>query len=192
MCQYNGIARTLKSYAHQRETTRSSNESLLLRPLTWWEHLLRWYRTHHHMSKKLPSFDMLRNSSKLIYCDKNISTLPCFFKSYQTFKNRIIWVFQISISHILKNWKWENQGSQVRFPASSSLSDETLSRYPVFWDALKPEPLPVEPSGVPGHRTTKCINPPGQYWYSQGTRPQKKLKVRKAIFFPGNTLHAIG
>ena len=26
-----------------------------------------------------------------------------------------------------------------------SLSDETLSRYPVFWDALKPEPLPVEP-----------------------------------------------
>ena len=39
--------------------------------------------------------------------------------------------------------------------------------------ALKPEPLPVEPSGVPGHRTTKSINPPGQYWYSPGTRPQK-------------------
>ena len=52
------------------------------------------------------------------------------------------------------------------------LSDETLSRCPVFWDALKPEPLPVEPSGVPGQRTTKSINPPGQYWYSQGTRPQ--------------------
>ena len=66
-----------------------------------------------------------------------------------------------------------NQGSQVRFPASPSLSDETLSRCPVFLDALKPEPLPVEPLGVPGHRTTKSINPLGQYWYSQGTRPQK-------------------
>ena len=43
---------------------------------------------------------------------------------------------------------------------------------PVFWDALKPEPLPVEPSGVPGQRTTKSINPTGQYWYSQGTLPQ--------------------
>ena len=25
-------------------------------------------------------------------------------------------------------------------------------RGPVFWDALKPGPLPVEPSGVPGHK----------------------------------------
>ena len=56
-----------------------------------------------------------------------------------------------------------------------SLSDGTLSRCPVFRDALKPEPLPVEPSGVPGHRTTKNINPPGQYWYSHGTRPQTKV-----------------
>ena len=23
-----------------------------------------------------------------------------------------------------------------------------------------------QPSGVPGHRTTKSINPPGQYWYT--------------------------
>ena len=43
---------------------------------------LRWYRTHQHMSKKLPSFDMLKNSSKLIYFDKNNRTLPCFLKSY--------------------------------------------------------------------------------------------------------------
>ena len=35
--------------------------------------------------------------------------------------------------------------------ASPSLSDETLSRCPVYRDALKPEPLPVEPSGAPGH-----------------------------------------
>ena len=36
-----------------------------------------------------------------------------------------------------------NQGSQVRFPASLSLWVETLSRDPVFRDALKSEPLPV-------------------------------------------------
>ena len=74
-----------------------------------------------------------------------------------------------------------NQGSQVWFPASPSLSDETLSRCPVFWDALKPEPLPVEPSGVPGQRTTKSINPPGQYWYSQGTRPQTTTLIAHTV-----------
>ena len=42
---------------------------------------LRWYRTHQHMSKKLPSFDMLKNSSKLVYFDRNNRTLPCFLKS---------------------------------------------------------------------------------------------------------------
>ena len=31
---------------------------------------LRWYRTHQHMSKKLTSFDMLKNSLKLIYFGK--------------------------------------------------------------------------------------------------------------------------
>ena len=36
---------------------------------------------------------------------------------------------------------------------------------PVSEDALKPEPLPVEPPGVPGQRTTKSRNPPGQYWF---------------------------
>ena len=43
---------------------------------------LRWYRTHQHMSKKLQSFDMLKNSSKIIYFYKNNRTLPCFLKSY--------------------------------------------------------------------------------------------------------------
>ena len=52
-----------------------------------------------------------------------------------------------------------NQGSQVRFPASPSLSDETFSRCPVFWDALKPEQLPVEPSGIPGHKNHKKHKP---------------------------------
>ena len=51
------------------------------------------------------------------------------------------------------------------------LTDETSSHLP-RQDALKPEQLPVEPPGVPGQRTTKSINPTGQYWYSQGTRPQ--------------------
>ena len=70
------------------------------------------------MSKKLPSFDMLKNSSKLIYFDKNNGTLLCLLKSLKIVKYEF---FKISISHILK-----------------------------------------------------------------------KLKVRNAIFFPGNTLHAIG
>ena len=54
------------------------------------------------MSKKLPSFDMLKNSSKLIYFDKNNRTLPCFLKSYQTLKIVKYEFFKISISHILK------------------------------------------------------------------------------------------
>ena len=37
----NGLARTLKSYAHQRETTESSNDSLQLRPFSKWELLLK-------------------------------------------------------------------------------------------------------------------------------------------------------
>ena len=48
-----------------------------------------------------------------------------------------------------------NQGSQVPFPASLSLSNETLSYGPVFIDALKSEPLLIEPSGAPGHNTKK-------------------------------------
>ena len=52
-----------------------------------------------------------------------------------------------------------SQEPRVRF-GSPSLSDEPLSRGPVFRDALKPEPLPVEPLCAPGHKT---INPPGQY-----------------------------
>ena len=44
-------------------------------------------------------------------------------------------------------------------PGSTSLSDETLSYSPVFLDALKSEQLPVEHSGVPGHRTTKPTRP---------------------------------
>ena len=38
---YNGIARTLKKYAHQRKTTGSSNDSLDLRPFSKWELLLK-------------------------------------------------------------------------------------------------------------------------------------------------------
>ena len=37
----NGVARTLKKYAQQRETTASSNDSLQLRPFSKWELLLR-------------------------------------------------------------------------------------------------------------------------------------------------------
>ena len=46
-----------------------------------------------------------------------------------------------------------NQGSQVRFRFSPILSDEHLSGSPIFWDALNPEPLPVEPSGATGYKT---------------------------------------
>ena len=35
---------------------------------------------------------------------------------------------------------------------SPSLSDETLSWGPIFWEALKSDPLPVEPSGAPGYK----------------------------------------
>ena len=37
----NGLARTLKSYAHQRETAVSSNDSLQLCPFSKWELLLK-------------------------------------------------------------------------------------------------------------------------------------------------------
>ena len=51
---------------------------------------------------------------------------------------------------------------------SPSLSDKTFSRCPVFLDALKPEPLPVEPSGVPGHRTTKAKTHPASSGTAKG------------------------
>ena len=80
-----------------------------------------------------------------------------------------------SVSLSLSHW-YPGSGVVLDCIVSWSLQPYLLlSRCPVFWDALKPEPLPVEPSGVPGHRTTKSINPPGQYWYSQGTRPQKRI-----------------
>ena len=61
------------------------------------------------MSKKLPSFDMLKNSSKLIYFDKNNRTLPCFLKkSYEALKIVKYEFFKISISHILKKLKVRN------------------------------------------------------------------------------------
>ena len=48
-----------------------------------------------------------------------------------------------------------NQGSQVRNPTSPS-------RGPVFWGALKSQPLPVEPSpGAPGHKQTPNHKPTG-------------------------------
>ena len=55
-------------------------------------------------------------------------------------------------------------------PSSPSLSDETP--HPSSETLKNQKPLQVEPPGIPGQRTTKSINPPGMYWYSQGTRPQ--------------------
>ena len=37
----NGVARTLKNYAHQRETSGTSSDSLQLRPFSKWELLLK-------------------------------------------------------------------------------------------------------------------------------------------------------
>ena len=68
------------------------------------------------MSKKLPSFDMLKNSSKLIYFDKNNRTLPCFLKSYLTLKIVKYEFFKISISHILKKLKVRNA---IFFPGNT-------------------------------------------------------------------------
>ena len=46
----NGVARKLKSYAHQRETTGSSNDSFQLHSFSIWELLLRAvpYGTENH------------------------------------------------------------------------------------------------------------------------------------------------
>ena len=38
---FNGVARTLKSYAHQRQTTGTSSDSLELRQFSKWELLLK-------------------------------------------------------------------------------------------------------------------------------------------------------
>ena len=68
-----------------------------------------------------------------------------------------------NISNMINIINEDGRFSQVRFPASPSRSGETLSRGPVFLDALKREPLSVEPSGAPGHKNHKTINPPGQF-----------------------------
>ena len=70
--------------------------------------VLRWYQTHQHISKKLPSFDTFKNRSKLIYFDKNNRTLPCFLKSYLTLKIVKYEFFKISISLILKKLNVRN------------------------------------------------------------------------------------
>ena len=43
------------------------------------------------------------------------------------------------------------QGVAGSIPGSSQSAGWDLKPWLVFWDALKPEPLPVEPSGAPGH-----------------------------------------
>ena len=63
-------------------------------------------------------------------------------------------------------------GVQSSIPGSPSLPDETLSCGPIFWKALKPEPLPVEPSGAPDHKTTKNINSPGPVLVPGKEQPQ--------------------
>ena len=68
------------------------------------------------MSKKLPSFDMLENSSKLIYFDKNNRTLPCFLQNYLILKIVKYEFFKISISHILKKLKVRNA---IFFPGNT-------------------------------------------------------------------------
>ena len=54
------------------------------------------------------------------------------------------------------------QGFPTLIPGSPSLSNEALSHDShdsIFWDALKLETLPDEPSGAPGHKTTKMYKP---------------------------------
>ena len=60
------------------------------------------------MSKKLPSFDMLKNSSRLIFLTKITGPYRVFLRSYYTLKIVKYEFFKISISHILKHLKVRN------------------------------------------------------------------------------------
>ena len=68
----------------------------------------------------------------------------------------------------------ENGDINQRLTYFNAITERAVS--PLYKETYKPPNIPkqpVEPSGVPGHRTTKTKNSPGQYWFSQGTRPQK-------------------
>ena len=69
-----------------------------------------------------------------------------------------------------------NQGAQVRFPASPSLSDETFKLWFRLLRRFKTRTTAGEPSGAPGQITTKAITHPTSTGYSQRTRPQRKYR----------------
>ena len=54
----------------------------------------------------------------------------------------------------------------------ASLLDDTLRCGTVFWDTLKPEPLPIDPSGAPGHKITENIISPGPVLVTAKEKPQ--------------------
>ena len=68
------------------------------------------------------------------------------------------------------------QGVQRSIPNPTSLSDETLNCWPVIRDALKSEPLLVEPSSAPGHKE-KHNNKPTRL--STGAAMEKTLSLRR-------------
>ena len=49
--------------------------------------------------------------------------------------------------------------------------------YIVSFITSGPETLPVEPSGAPGHKTTKNINPTGPELVTAKEQPQKRRKT---------------
>ena len=58
-----------------------------------------------------------------------------------------------------------NPGVLNSITGSPSLLDDTVSHGPIFWHALKAEPLLVKPSGEPGHKTSlKNHTHLAQYW----------------------------
>ena len=67
--------------------------------------------------------------------------------------------------------------NSTKIPATPSLSDETLRRGLVFWDALKAEPLPFEPSSAPGHSK-----------HTQNNKPTRPVLVKAKEHGP-NTIY---
>ena len=73
----NGVARTLKKYAHQRETTVSSNGSLQLRPFSKWELLFKERICSHR--ERILSFksSSLRYEKSLL--PHKVSSIECYY-----------------------------------------------------------------------------------------------------------------
>ena len=116
MLSNNGIAKMLKCYAHQRETTGSSSDSIQLRPFSKWELLLKLHfmssSLYTQTKKKRPFFMVLYLSIQLRCWNKKTQNV---YQTSGTQKNGNYLILSLYLEGLL------NQMCAQFFPLSSGI-----------------------------------------------------------------------